>query len=160
MIKLKIFCLLATMWLIVGGCNKNKSKCGEGYAITYGLMRFYIKDELGRNYIAVKQLPAGSLVVYDSVLNYATAYGGMVSWEQEKNYYFGEFKEIEVDFAKDKEPIGIMLSKTFYVKIDKDTDTLKVEYKIEDECMRTSNFKAYYNGGVVHADDNKSSDAR
>ena len=140
------------MWLIVGGCNKNKSNCQKDSAVTYGVMRFYIKDELGRNYIAAKQLPAGSLVVYDSALNYPTAREGMVSWEQEQKYYFGEFKQIEVDFAKDGEPIGTMLSKTFYVKIDKDMDTLKVEYKIEDECMRMSNFKALYNGSVVYTE--------
>ena len=146
--KLKILCLLATLWLMVGGCRK-KDECGEEPA-TYGLMRMTIEDDLGRNYVAVKQLPVGSVVWYDANLNYATTYGGMVSWEQEKNRYFGDFSQMEVDFASKSEAIGVMQSKIFYVKLNKDMDTLRVEYKIEDQCMRTSNFKAFYNGNVVY----------
>ena len=136
---------------MIGGC-KSKDNCQEGSSVTYGMVRFYIKDELGRNYIAANRLPVGSLVVYDANLNYATAYGGIVSWEQEQNARFNDFKQIEVDFGRKSESIGIMLSKTFYVKIGKDMDTLKVEYKIEDKCMRMSNFKASYNGSVVYTE--------
>ena len=149
--KFKILCLLATLWLMVGGCRK-KDECGENRAVISGLMRMYIKDDLDRNYIAVKLLPIGSVIWYDANLNYATAYGGMVSWEQEKNYYFGDFKQMEVDFASKSEAIGVMQSKIFYVKLNKDTDTLRVEYKIEDNCFRMSNFKAFYNDNIVHAE--------
>ena len=150
--NLKNFCLLACIWLMIGGCIKNKNKCSEGPAVTYGMVRFYIEDELGRSYVAAKQLPEGSLVVYDANLNYATALGGLISWEQEQKYYFGD-RQIRVDFAKKSEPIGVVQSKTFYVKIGRDMDTLKVEYKITDECMRMGNFKAYYNDKIVHKDD-------
>ena len=150
--NLKIFCLLACIWLMVGGCIRDKNKCGDGRATTYGMVRFYLEDELGRNYIAAKQLPPGSLVVYDANLNYATAFGGILSWEQEQKSYFGDSRQIQVDFGRKSEPIGVVQSKTFYVKIDQDMDTLKVEYKIEDECMRMSNFKALYNGSVVYTE--------
>jgi hypothetical protein len=146
--KLKFLCLLATLWLMVGGCKK-KDECGEEPA-TYGHMRMTIEDDLGRNYQAAKQLPIGSIVWYDANLNYATAYGGMVSWEQEKNRYFGDFNEMYVDFASKSEATGIMHSKIFYIKLGKDVDTLSVDYKIEDKCMRTSNFKAFYNGNPIH----------
>ena len=146
--KLKILCLLATLWLMVGGCRK-KDECGEEPA-TYGLMRMTIEDDLGRNYVAVKQLPVGSIVWYDANLNYATARGGMLSWEQEKNANFYDFRDMCVDFADKSEAIGVMHSKIFYVKLNKDTDTLRVEYKIEDQCMRTSNFKAFYNDNIAY----------
>ena len=151
--NLKIFCLLACIWLMVGGCNRRGGTCGEGPAVINGMVHFDIKDELGRNYIAAKQLPPGSLVVYDANLNYATALGGMLNWEQEQKYYFGDYREVRIDFAKKSEPIGVVQSKTFYVKIDKDMDTLKVEYKILDGCMRMGNFRAYYNDQIVHKDD-------
>ena len=92
-------------------------------------------------------------MVYDANLNYATALGGMLNWEQEQKYYFGDYREVRIDFAKKSEPIGVVQSKTFYVKIDKDMDTLKVEYKILDGCMSMGNFRAYYNNEIVHKDD-------
>ena len=144
MIKLKIFCLLATMWLIVGGCNKNK--CGQaGPPPVNASLRLGIENADGTDYLATHpNVNRATCAVYKEDWSYANLETGE-SWEKVKTYSSID-SALPIEYIALNEPVGIEITKIFYVKLDKDTDTLKVVFRQKNQCFELDSFQAYYNG--------------
>ena len=147
MIKLKIFCLLATMWLIVGGCNKNK--CGKaGPGLESAVLRLGIENADGTDYLASHpNVNPKTCVVYKEDGSYANMYGGG-SWEEMKDIS-SLSSALPIEYIGQYEPVDVEITKIFYVKLDKDMDTLKVVFRQKNLCFELDSFQAYYNGVPV-----------
>jgi hypothetical protein len=150
--KLKIYCLLALAWLIVGSCKEGgifNKKCESTCSCTSGYVRFGVGDAQGKDYFEQHPDLANytNFTVYDENWNYALLDGGGRTWEVLKETVF--VNEHYIVYHQRTEPYDIEMKKTFYVKFDKDIDTLRLEYKVKNECLHMDYMRIYLNNSEV-----------
>ena len=144
--NLKFFCLLACIWLMIGGCNTNK--CGKAGPLPRAVLRLGIKNANGTDYLVTHpNVNALTCAVYNEDGTYAKMDAG-VSWEKMKTGT-SLSSALPIEYIFPNESIGVGITKIFYVKLDKDIDTLKVTFRQKNQCFELDNFQAYYNNTSV-----------
>jgi hypothetical protein len=152
--NLKIFCLLAPAWLVVGSCRDGVSifsgqKCKRVCQCSTGWVRFGVADAQGRDYF--EQHPDlanyNKFMVYDENWNYAPLNDNGATWEVLKKKNF--VNEHYIIYHQMFDPFGIDMKKTFYVKFDQDIDTLRLEYNVKNECMHMNYMRIYLNENEI-----------
>lgn len=147
---MKYFFALSLFLIIVffSNCKKREENCKNICFCSYGFIRFDMRDATTKNeYFAMNpHLNTQNVMLYDEVGNYATNNG--ISWENNKNFSFLS-SEIKFDFHSKQEPYGVDRKKTFYLHLDKDVDTIRVEYKIKNKCLAVDYIKAFYNNKLI-----------
>jgi hypothetical protein len=144
--KLKIYCVLALAWLIVGSCRPDQNifgKCKNVDSFQYCEIKFSIVTPDREDYFAKNpDLNWQNFMVYDENWDYAKSNGN--SWELKKQGYFIS-NELYLDYASIWDAYGKDEVKTFYFKYNQDIDTMRVEYKIKNECTHREYIRVYYN---------------
>jgi hypothetical protein len=148
--KLFLFTLLIPVVLLTT-CKNGKGifekKCENQCLCNYGRFSFVLHDANGNDYFETHpNITPQNFIVYDENWNYATFSG--VSWDKNFNAIF-LVNSTYVDYAYLKDPYGTAKTKTFYVQLDKDIDTIKVEYKQKNECMYMDYVRFYYNNEFI-----------
>ena len=138
--KLKILCLLATLWLMVGGC-RNKNGCISGAQLQCGTLGLAIKTVDGNQYYPC-ETPSGNCAVYKEDWTYANR-SCNVSWETK--VLSGPTFDIEY-IPSTETATGTDVTKIFYLKANNDIDTLKITYRQKNVCFDLDKFEAYFNG--------------
>ena len=129
---------------MVGGCNTNK--CGKaGPPPGNAVLRLIIKNANGTDYLETHpNVNALTCAVYKEDWSYANM-GYRDSWETMKNIS-SLSSALPIEYIALNEPVGVDITKIFYVKLDKDIDTLKITFKQKNQCFELDRFQAYYNG--------------
>ena len=134
------------MWLIVGGCNKNK--CGKDGPLPRAILSIGIKNADGTDYLETHpNVNPATCTVYKEDGSYANMETGD-SWENMKNLTFLG-STLSIEYIALNQPVGVDITKIFYVKLDKDIDTLKVTFRQKNQCFELDSFQAYYNNTSV-----------
>ena len=127
-------------------CEK---KCKNTCRCDYGTIQFSLADKNTRDTYFTTQpdLNPTNVTMYDEAGNYATENGN--SWELKKQLLFLS-SPMKFDYHNPKvEPFGKDKKKTFYLHLDKDIDTIRVEYKVKNECMDVNYMRVFYNNKLV-----------
>ncbi|MCU0436440.1 MAG: hypothetical protein MUC49_00895 [Raineya sp.] len=151
--KLLFFSLLLIPLGLLTTC-KNKGilekKCTKACRCDYGLLKFALFDKDGKDYLEFNpNLNYENVSIYDENWNYATI--GGKSWELNQNAQFLS-SPLYVDYMYVKDVYGLDKIKTFYVKLDKDIDTIRVEYKQKNGCMYMDYMRIFYNQELILED--------
>jgi len=137
-----LFSCLA-FFLTLGGCEKD---CKNICRCTYGTVSFELRDAITKNdYFTVNpHLYIDNVVMYDELGNYTTI-NGVSYWKT------GSFlpSTIKFDYHSNKDAFGMDKKKTFYLHLDTDIDTIRVEYKVKNECMNMDYMRVFYNNQMV-----------
>ena len=129
---------------MIGGC-RNKNDCRDGSTPESGVLRLGIKNANGTDYLETHpNVNALTCAVYKEDWSYANM-EGKISWERMKTGT-SISSSLSIEYIGYNEPVGVDITKTFYVKLDKDIDTLKVTFRQKNQCFELDNFRAYYNG--------------
>jgi len=148
--KLFLFGLfIPTLFLTT--CKNGKGifekKCENQCLCQYGRFSLGLYDVNGNDYFETHpNITTQNFMVYDENWNYATNLG--YSWGNIKKAAFVE-APINVDYVYMKDPYGVAKTKTFYIQLDKDIDTMRVEYKQKNECMYMDYVRFYYNDRFI-----------
>jgi hypothetical protein len=149
--KIKIYCLLALAWLMVGSCREGSifRKCERICNCGAGFVRFGVKDTQNRDYFEQNPHLANydKFTVYDENWNYAIENEVGGTWEGLKDKWF--VNEHYIYYHDRSEPYEKDMKKTFYVKFDEDIDTLRLEYKVKNDCLHMNYMRIYLNGNEV-----------
>ncbi|MCU0436441.1 MAG: hypothetical protein MUC49_00900 [Raineya sp.] len=153
--KLFLFSLLVPLVLLTT-CKNGKGifekKCITQCRCDYGRFSFALKDAKGNDYFETHpNISPQNFMVYDENWNYATNLG--YSWENTKKNIFIE-TPIFIDYVYSRDPYGIAKIKTFYIQLDQDIDTIRVEYKQKNECMYMDYARFYYNDEFIVQENN------
>jgi hypothetical protein len=138
--------LLFLVFTLTNSCEKN---CKNTCRCNYGTINFSLADKNTKNnyFDTQPDLNTNNVTMYDEVGNYATENGK--SWETFKNNSFLSYSLIFDYHNPKKEPFGIDKKKTFYLHLDQDVDTIRVEYKVKNECMDVDYMRMFYNNTLV-----------
>jgi hypothetical protein len=150
---MKKYISLSLLLLVFVFTNSCKKDCKNTCRCDYGTIQFPLSDknDTKNSYFDTHpELNTQNVMLYDEFGNYATENGK--SWELKKQLLFLS-NPLKFDYHNPKtEPFGIDKKKTFYLHLDKDIDTIRVEYKVKNECMDINYMRVFYNNQLVLKD--------
>lgn len=144
--KYSVALILVFIIFLFLGCTKD---CKKTCRCQYGTIDISLADKNTRDtyFTTHPELNPTNVTIYDEFGNYATENGK--SWETFKNNFFLSSPMI-FDYHNPKtEPFGMDKKKTFYLHLNQDIDTIRVEYKVRNECMDVNYMRVFYNNQLV-----------
>ncbi len=138
---------------MVGSCKEGgifNRKCKKTCSCTEGWVCFAVIDAQGKDYFNQNPDLANyrDFTVYDENWKSAVYRAEGDTWDSLKDKILVNEHYITYYFGR-SEPYGIDAKKTFYVKFKEDIDTLRLEYKVKNECRHMSYMRIYLNDSEV-----------